>query len=53
MKIFILFTKSVMPKRLTKVLTGTMHKRVHQLDKFILYYTDIRDITLTKLGVLS
>ncbi len=25
----ILLTKSVMPKRLTKMLTGVMHKRIH------------------------
>ena len=27
--ILILFTKSVMPKRLTKMLTGIMHKSIH------------------------
>jgi hypothetical protein len=36
-----------MPKRLTQILTGIMHKRMHQLDKFIFYHIDIRDITLT------
>jgi len=45
--ILILFTKSVMPKRLTKMLTSIMHKRMHCLDKLILYHIDIRDITLT------
>jgi hypothetical protein len=45
--ILIIFTKSVMPKRLTKMLTSIMHKRLHYLDKLILYHIDIRDITLT------
>jgi len=45
--ILIIFTKSVMPKRLTKMLTSIMHKRMHYLDKLILYHIDIRDITLT------
>ena len=32
-----------MPKRLTKMLTGIMHKRMHHLD--ILYHIDMRHIT--------
>ncbi len=36
-----------MPKRLKKMQTGIMHKRMHYLDKFILYPIDIGYITLT------
>ncbi len=38
MSILISFTKSVMHKRLTKMLTGITHKRIHKIDKFILYH---------------
>ena len=32
-----------MPKRLTKMLTGIMYKRMLDLAKFILYHIDIRE----------
>jgi len=36
-----------MHKGLTQMLKGIIHKRIHLLDKFILYLIDIRDITLS------